>query len=586
MNILIVGAGGREHAIAWKCKQSPNAKTIHITPGNGGIESIGNCWKLTDHHEIIKKAKSENIDLAIIGQEDYLVDGLTEKLEKEGILVFGPDQSASQLEGSKVFAKAFMARNDIPTAGYKDFTEFESAKAYLQEAEPPYVIKASGLAAGKGVLICPDTETAEKALNEIMVDQVFGNAGEHVVIEEFLDGEEASWFVFTDGNDFVSLPSLQDHKRQLELDQGLNTGGMGCYAPAPVVTKEIEDKIIQQIVKPTLKGMADEGNPYKGILYIGLMIKNNQPKVIEYNIRFGDPECQPLMMLLDSDFVDIAKAVAKREIGNINVKWKNQAAATVILASGGYPQSYKQGFVIQGLEEIEESNDLMVFHAGTQRDQNRYTTSGGRVLGVTCLGDDLQNALNNAYQVIEKISWPGMQYRRDIGIKGLKRLLTRPANKKMVCIIMGSASDKAIAEKATKVFKQFNIEYDIVVSSAHRTPERTRNIIHQAEQNGTEVFIAIAGLAAHLPGVIAAETRLPVIGVPVGGSAMGGQDALLSIVQMPPGIPVATVGIDRGDNAALLASQILSIKYPELKAFHLEYRLQMEKKVLDSNNLL
>lgn len=586
MNILIVGAGGREHAIAWKCKQSPNAEKIHITPGNGGIESIGNCWNLTDHAEILKKAKAEKIDLAIIGQEDYLVDGLTEKFEEEGILVFGPNKSASQLEGSKVFAKAFMERHSIPTAGYKKFTDFDAAVAYLQETPPPYVIKASGLAAGKGVLICPDVKTAENALKDMMIDQVFGNAGEEVVIEEFLDGEEASWFVFTDGTDFVSLPSLQDHKRQLELDEGLNTGGMGCYAPAPVVTKAIEDKIIHQIVKPSLEGMVKEGNPYKGILYIGLMIKNDQPKVIEYNIRFGDPECQPLMMLLDSDFVAIAEAIAKGKISDVNVKWKNQAAATVILASGGYPQSYKKGFVIQGLEEINESDELMVFHAGTKRDQNRYSTSGGRVLGVTCLGDNLQNALDNAYQAIEKISWPGMQYRRDIGLKGLKRLLTRPADKKMVYIIMGSASDKAIAEKAVKIFNQFNIGCEMVVSSAHRTPERTRRIIQEAEKNGTEVFIAIAGLAAHLPGVIAAETRLPVIGVPVGGSAVGGQDALLSIVQMPPGIPVATVGIDRGDNAAILATQILSIKYPELKAFHFEYRLQMEKKVLDSNKLL
>ena len=584
MNILIIGAGGREHSLAWKCKQSPKTETLHVTPGNGGIESIANCWYLTDHEKIVQKAKDEQIDLVLIGQEDYAVNGLTEMFLAEKIKVFGASQKAAQLEGSKEFSKQFMKRHHIPSADFQSFQDPEQAKAHLASLQPPYVIKASGLAAGKGVLICQDLESAERGIKEIMQDKVFGDAGNTVVIEEFMDGEEASWFVFTDGRNYVSLPSLQDHKRQLELDQGLNTGGMGCYAPAPVVTSDVEKIVTETIVEPTLKGMVEEGNPYKGILYVGLMIKDGQPRVVEYNIRFGDPECQPLMMLLDSDLVEIAEAVADECLDNVQVQWKNKAAATVILASGGYPQSYQKGFTIQGLEEIEISDDLMIFHAGTKRDGNRYLTSGGRVLGLTTTGDNLLDALNKAYDNTGKISWPGMQFRRDIGIKGLKRTRTRPENVTLVGILLGSASDMKIANKATDLFDKFGVEYELIVSSAHRTPERTRDFVQNAPKKGIEVFITVAGMAAHLPGVVAAESHLPVIGVPVNASAYAGHDALLSIAQMPPGIPVATVGVDRGDNAALLALQILSIKYPEFRACHVEYRLQMEQKVINSSN--
>ncbi len=582
MNILIVGAGGREHALAWKCSQSPRTTSIHVTPGNGGIEGVAKCWYLTDHSEIVKKAGEEGIDLVIMGQEDYPVNGLTELMEAANIKVFGPSQIAARLEGSKAFAKEFMKRKGIPSADFGVFEDIESARSHLRSLQPPFVIKASGLAAGKGVLICQDLESAEKALLEIMEEKAFGSAGDQVVIEQFLEGEEASWFVFTDGKNFASLPSLQDHKRQLELDQGLNTGGMGCYAPAPVVTGEVEKKVTEEIVKPTLQGMAEEGYPFKGILYIGLMIDRGQPRVVEYNIRFGDPECQPLMMLLESDLVEIIEAVADERLDQIQVKWKPKSAATVILASGGYPGSYEKGFTIQGLEEVEQNDELMIFHAGTKRDGNRFQTAGGRVLAVSAIAENLQAALDKAYESADRINWPGMQYRRDIGIKGLKRIRTRPDGDIQVGIVLGSASDMKIATKATKIFKQLDVDYELIVSSAHRTPERTRQFIHEAPGRGMRVIIAIAGMAAHLPGVIASETHLPVIGVPVDASACNGQDALLSIAQMPPGIPVATVGIDRGDNAALLAVQILSLIYPEFKAHHLEYRLAMQQKVVNS----
>ncbi|MCP4298822.1 MAG: phosphoribosylamine--glycine ligase [Proteobacteria bacterium] len=581
MNLLIVGAGGREHALCWKCKQSSHVDSLFVTPGNGGIEEIAECWYLTDHQEILKKAKAEKVDLVIIGQEDYLVDGITELLENVNIPVFGPSQAAAKLEGSKEFSKNFMEKYDIPTAGFEVFSEAQPAKAYLKETNAPYVLKASGLAAGKGVLICKDYEEASRGIDQIMVEKAFGDAGNQVVIEEFMEGEEVSWFIFTDGENYTSMPTLQDHKRQLELDLGPNTGGMGCYSPAPIVTSEVEKKIIAEIVEPTLKGMKNEGHPFLGVLYIGLMVKEGIPRVVEYNIRFGDPECQPLMMMLDTDMVEIAQAAVNHRLNEIEVSWKNCAAATVVLASGGYPADYKKGFTIQGLEEVEENESRVVFHAGTKRDRNRILTSGGRVLGVTCLGDDLQGALKNTYREVDKISWPGVQYRRDIGFKGLKRLNT-PKGEIQVAIIMGSASDAPVAEKATKIFKSFDVDYDIIVASAHRTPERTRSFINQSEERGAEVFIAIAGMAAHLPGVVAADTQRPVIGVPAGGKSLGGEDALYSIVQMPPGIPVATVGIDRGDNAALLAIQILGIKYPEFHARHREYRIEMEQKVIQS----
>lgn len=583
MNVLIVGAGGREHALAWKCQRSAKTNSIHVTPGNGGIETLAKCWYTVDHEEIVKRAKIEKIELAIIGQEDYLVNGLTELLEAEGIQVLGPNQGAAQLEGSKVFARNFMQRHSIPSAKFEVFAEVDRAKSYLRTIKTPYVIKASGLAAGKGVFICSDLETADKSLEEIMVAKVFGDSGNQVLIEEFLQGEEASWFIFTDGTNYVSMPSLQDHKRQLVLDKGLNTGGMGCYSPAPVVTQEIEEAVKKEIIETTLRGMAAEGNPFKGILYIGLMINQGKPKVLEYNVRFGDPECQPLMMLLDSDLVEIAQAIAGGRLKDIDVKWKNQAAAIVILASGGYPKSYETGFTIQGLEQVAESDQRLVFHSGTKRDQNRFTTSGGRVLGVSCLGNNLQAALREAYGQIDKISWPGMQYRVDIGLKGLKRIITPKKGKNQVGIILGSASDSKVAEKAAEILERFGVNYDLIISSAHRTPERTRQYVKNAVEKGVEVFIAIAGMAAHLAGVIAAETELPVIGVPVNASPLAGQDALLSMVQMPPGIPVATVGIDRGDNAALLAVQILGLKYPEYQAFHSEYRLELEQKVINSN---
>ena len=581
MKILIVGAGGREHSIAWKAAQSPQLESLAITPGNGGMESLGDCWGLTEIGEIVSKAQAESIDLVIVGQEDYLVDGIYEALDQVGIACCGPGKEASQLEGSKVYSKDFMARHQIPTAAYGNFSDFEQAKQFLTTLQPPYVIKASGLAAGKGVLILDSLEEATAGLKSILLDRAFGEAGSQVVIEEFMPGEEASYFVFTDGENFVSMPSLQDHKRQGELDRGPNTGGMGCYVPAPVVTEEVEAQVLEQVVIPTLEGMKKDGHPYRGILYIGLMIEAGHARVVEYNIRFGDPECQPLMMMLESDLLPIAMACARGGLSRDLVSWKSGACANVVLASGGYPASYQKGYAIQGLDQSKTNLDRMVFHAGTKRDGSQILTNGGRVLGCTARGESLSSAINNAYGLAEQISWPGMQFRRDIGVKGLKRIMEQKQNGPMVGILMGSASDKKIALKAAGIFKEFGIPFEAMVASAHRTPERAHGFIHDCEAQGVEVFIAIAGLAAHLPGVVASATVLPVIGVPV-DSNLDGADALYSIVQMPPGIPVASVGIGRGENAALLAIQILGAKYPELKQIHQEYRIKMAEKVVAS----
>ncbi len=581
MKVLIVGAGGREHALAWQAKKSSQLTGLFITPGNAGIANIGDCWGLTDIPEIVKKAQEVGVNLAIIGQEDYLADGIADALEAVGIACCGPSAKASLLEASKAVSKDFMKKYQIPTAGFGNFTTVEPALDYLKTLNAPYVIKASGLAAGKGVLILDDLEAAEAGLRSMLENDAFGQAGSEIVIEEFMHGEEASYFIFTDGNDFVSMPTLQDHKRQLNLDLGPNTGGMGCYSPAPVVTPEVEQKILDLVVVPTIEGMKKEGTPYKGVLYIGLMIENGNPRVVEYNIRFGDPEAQPLMMLLDSDLLDISMACAKGGVKDVPLRWKDAACANVVLASGGYPEAYKKGYAINGLDDLELNDEKMVFHAGTKKDGSLTVTNGGRVLGCTALGENLPMALDQAYKLVDQISWPKMQYRSDIGVKGLKNLYAEKSEQVSVGIIMGSASDMKVAQKAVDIFKEFGVNFELLVASAHRTPDRAVNFIHELEEKGAGAIIAIAGLAAHLPGVVASKTLLPVIGVPV-DSNVGGLDALYSIVQMPPGIPVASVGIGRGENAALLAIQILATKDTELKRIHQEYRLKMEQKVIAS----
>ena len=585
----MIGSGGREHSLVWKIKQSPQVTRVFVAPGNDGMRPDAIPVSLDNHDAILSFIQQENIDLTFIGQEGYLVSGLVDQIEAQGNKAFGPSAAAAALEGSKAFAKDFMRRHQIPTADYGIFQEKENAFSYLETLQAPYVVKASGLTAGKGSVICQDLDQAKTTVHQMLSGDAFGEAGTTVVIEEFVSGEEASFFIFTDGRNFVCLPSCQDYKTIGELDTGLNTGGMGAYSPAPVVTPVIEDIVIHQIVKPTIAGMAYEGNPYRGVLYIGLMIDDEHVRVVEFNCRFGDPECQPLMMRLKSDLVTLAMATLAGTLSEQEIEWYEEAGACVMLVSQGYPGKYESGKIISGIDAIprekrEDEKELChVFHSGTRLDGSVYRTNGGRVLGVTALGATLERALAECYKVVKGIHWDGLTFRRDIGAKGLLYFRdNRP--EKSVGIVLGSASDLKVAQKATAILKKFGVGYRLWISSAHRSPERTRQFIRDSESIGIEVFIAVAGMAAHLPGVVASETSKPVIGVPI-VSTLNGMDALLAIVQMPPGVPVATMATNGTENAAILAVQILSLRYTDLRMQLMLHKIEMEQKIVASQKV-
>ncbi len=429
MKVLIIGGGGREHALAWSIKKSPLAPTLFVAPGNAGTAAIGTNVPVgaSDIPELLSFAEQERIDLTVVGPEQPLVDGIVDQFEAAGLPVAGPSAWAAQLEGSKDFAKSFMARYEIPTAAYRTFraSELPQAIAYVKAQPVPVVIKANGLAAGKGVLICESHAEAERELEEILAGGKFGDAGASVVIEAHMTGEEASIFAITDGSDYRLMVSSQDHKRIGEGDTGLNTGGMGAYAPAPVVTDAVLEQVRRRIVEPVLNGMQHEGHPYKGFLYCGLMIKEGQPRVVEFNCRMGDPEAQAVLPLLESDLLEALLGVANGSLADVDIKTAKGAAACVVLASAGYPGSYEKGFEITGLERVED-DQTTVFHAGTAEKEGKIGTGGGRVLAVTGTGADLKEALTRAYAGVDRIAFEGVQYRKDIGHKGLRRLGTAP----------------------------------------------------------------------------------------------------------------------------------------------------------------
>jgi phosphoribosylamine--glycine ligase len=421
MKILVIGSGGREHALVWKLKQSPKVAEIFCAPGNGGIAGISTCVaiKADDVPALLKFAKENKIGLTVVGPEVPLVLGVVDAFEKAGLKIFGPSKAAAVLEGSKVFAKDFMVRHHIPTAKYLSFDTFEAAVAGLDEFTLPVVVKADGLAAGKGVIICSTKAEAKVALSEIMAKKVFKDAGVRVVIEEFLVGEEASILAVADGKDFVILESSQDHKRIFDNDEGPNTGGMGAYSPAPVVTPALLQQISVEVIKPVIDGMKKEGTPFKGILYAGIMVTKQGPKVLEFNTRFGDPETQAVLPRLKSDLVDVMLASAEGRLAGMKLKWDSSPCVCVVIAAGGYPGDYATGKVITGFENTPA--DAVVFHAGTRKDGDFIVTSGGRVLGVTASGSDIVDAIRNVYAAVGKIAFDGMQYRRDIGKKALDR---------------------------------------------------------------------------------------------------------------------------------------------------------------------
>jgi len=424
MKILVIGSGGREHALVWKLQQSPRVRKIYCAPGNAGISELAESVAITpdDITGLLQFTVQEKIDLTVVGPELSLSLGIVDQFIAQGLRIFGPVQQAAQLEVSKAFAKQLMREQGVPTAAFATFTDPVAARNYVTQVGAPIVVKADGLAAGKGVLICYTVKEAQAAIDEMMQDRVFGAAGDRVVIEEFLEGEEASFLAFTDGQTVLPLDSSQDHKRVFDNDQGPNTGGMGAYSPAPVVTPALAERIVQEIMLPTIQGLKRRGIPYKGILYAGLMISGANIKVVEFNARFGDPECQPLMVRLQSDLVEIMEATIDGRLSEVSLTWNPNPAVCVVLAAGGYPGNYETGKPISGLESLRGWSEGVVFHAGTAKTNSQIVTKGGRVLGVTATGKDISTAIATAYQAVAKISWPGMHYRRDIGQRALGRI--------------------------------------------------------------------------------------------------------------------------------------------------------------------
>lgn len=419
MKILVIGSGGREHAIVWKIAQSPLVEKIYCAPGNGGISKLAECVpiKAMDIEGIVKFSVENQLDLVVVAPDDPLVAGMVDALEAVGIRAFGPRKNAAILEGSKAFSKELMKKYGIPTAGYETFEDSRQAVEYLRHQSYPVVVKADGLALGKGVIIAETFEAAQEAVNSIMVNRVFGGAGDKVVIEEFLKGPEVSILAFTDGKTVVPMVSSQDHKRVFDHDQGLNTGGMGTFSPSRIYTPEIAEYCMEHIFKPTVEALSKEGRKFKGVLYFGLMITEDGPKVLEYNARFGDPETQVVLPRLQNDLVEIFNAVIDERLEQLDIRWDDNATVCVIAASGGYPQQYQTGYEITGIDEAERDADIVVFHAGTKVEDGIFKTSGGRVLGVTAIAGDLNAAIQKAYEGIGKISFKDMHYRKDIGIK-------------------------------------------------------------------------------------------------------------------------------------------------------------------------
>ena len=447
MKVLVVGGGGREHALVWKIAQNQSVEKIYCAPGNGGITELAECVpiKATDIDGMVAFAKDNNIDLVVVAPDDPLGAGMVDVLQEAGIRAFGPVKAAALIEASKSFSKNFMKKYNIPTAKYEVFDNYEKACEYLKECEYPIVIKADGLAAGKGVIIAENNEQAFDAVKNIMGDKVFGDAGSKVIVEEFLKGQEVSVLAFTDGKTVIPMVSSQDHKKVFDGDKGLNTGGMGAFSPSRIYTPQLAELCMKNIIIPTIKAMNNEGRTFKGVLYYGLMITKNGPKVLEYNARFGDPETQVVLPRLKTDLIDIINAIIDEKLDQINIEWDERAAACVILASGGYPGKYKTGYEIKGINSYmnnknnyknntskdnaskdnaskdninkDDINNAIIFHAGTKLENGKYYTSGGRVLGVTALGQNLDIAIKKAYIEVEKIHFENMHYRKDIGQK-------------------------------------------------------------------------------------------------------------------------------------------------------------------------
>jgi len=421
MKVLVIGGGGREHALCWKIQQSPKVERVYCAPGNAGISRSAKCVDISamDIEALVRLARAEEIDLTVVGPEQPLALGITDRFNEEKLRIFGPSKAAAQIESSKVYSKNLMRKYNIPTAFYSTFYDFDDATNWVKEVKPPLVVKADGLASGKGVVVCKTENDALETLDSMMRAKIFGDAADCVVIEEFLEGEEVSFIAFTDGETVLPLETSQDHKALLDGDQGPNTGGMGAYSPAPVVSSDLHGKIMDKIMIPVVGALKEEGIRYKGFLYAGLMIKDSEPYVLEFNARLGDPEAQPLLMRMKSDIIPIINAVIDEELFGHQVEWMNHASVCVVMTSRGYPGDYKRGVVIRGLEEVENMDNVVLFHAGTSFKDGDIVSNGGRILGVTAIGNTIEDTIRFAYGAIERIKDEQFYYRTDIGKKAL-----------------------------------------------------------------------------------------------------------------------------------------------------------------------
>ena len=419
MQVLVIGNGGREHALVWKIKQSPKVKAIFCAPGNAGTSEIAENVPIAadDIEGLLQFALNKGIELTIVGPEQPLVMGIVDQFNEKGLRIFGPNAHAAELEGSKSFSKNIMNKYGLPTAEYKNFTSSEEAEEYVNDKSCPLVVKADGLAAGKGVLLCRTTEEALIAVNTIMKNRSFGAAGDQIVIEEFLEGQEISVLAFSDGKTVLLMDSAQDHKAAFDGDTGPNTGGMGAYSPAPVFTEVMQQKVRDKIMLPMVRAMKQEGRPYKGILYAGLMLTKTGPQILEFNARFGDPETQPLLVRMDSDIIPIFEACIDGTLDQCQLNWKNKSSVCVVMAAAGYPNSYEKGKLISGLKNANSIPEVVVFHAGTKKKDGKIVTNGGRVLGVTATGENTSSAIERAYEAVNQITWEGIHYRKDIGYR-------------------------------------------------------------------------------------------------------------------------------------------------------------------------
>ncbi|XOF32873.1 MAG: phosphoribosylamine--glycine ligase [Candidatus Electrothrix sp. YB6] len=588
MKVLVIGSGGREHALVWKLSQSEKVRSICCAPGNAGIKKLANCVRIAadDIDGLLEFALKENFDLTVVGPENALAAGIVDRFAEKGLRIFGPNAAAAELESSKVFCKEFLKKHNIPSAEYQAFDKPGAAKKYIDEIGSPCVVKANGLAAGKGVVVCESVEEAKDTVDQMMKEGAFGEAGHSVVVEQFLTGEEASFIAFVDGETVLPLPSSQDHKAVFEGDRGPNTGGMGAYSPAPVMDDGMCMRVMNEVMLPTVRGMAEEGRPFKGMLYAGMMIDGDEINVLEFNCRFGDPECQPLLMRLQTDLVEILEKVIDGRLSEIELEIDPRAAVCVVMASEGYPGAYVTGKAISGLMNAGKLKDVMIFHAGTTIENRRTVTSGGRVLGVTALDSTINKAIERAYKAVDKIRWKGSYFRRDIGHRAISHMQKNTGP--LVGVVMGSDSDLPVMKTATDFLNTMGIKNEVKIASAHRTPELAAEYARMAAHRGLKVIIAGAGMAAHLAGVLAAHTTLPVIGVPIDASSLNGLDALLSTVQMPPGIPVGTMGIGKAGakNAAVFAARILAAHNPDLTAALEQYSREMAEQVEAKNQAL